>query len=160
MIETPPPAAPTSEERSLAALAHLFGWLIALIIFLTQRQRSAYVRFQAAQALAFHAATMALWALLMIVFLALVFGLAGAALTAGLEMAPAVPQSEDQWLTGLFLLGQGLALALAGGGICLSSISLALVIVRAYAAAQALRGSAFRYPWLGDRLEKWLGTEL
>lgn len=118
------------------------------------------MRFQAAQALAFHVVTMALWALLMIVFLVLVFGLAGAALVAGLEMAPAGPQSEDQALTGLFLLGEGLALGLAGGGICLSSVSLAMVVVSAYAAAQVLRGNAFRYPWLGDRLEKWLGAEL
>src|SRR5512144_621725 len=43
----------TSDERMLGALAHFFGILGALIIWVIQKDKSRFVRFQAAQALAF-----------------------------------------------------------------------------------------------------------
>ena len=44
---------PTSDERMLGALAHFFGIIGALIIWVLQKDKSRFVRFQAAQALAF-----------------------------------------------------------------------------------------------------------
>ena len=51
MTENPPP--PTSDDRLLSALAHLFGILVALIIWATHKDKSPSVRFQAVQAIAF-----------------------------------------------------------------------------------------------------------
>jgi uncharacterized Tic20 family protein len=46
------PPAPTSDERIMAALSHLFGPLVSLIVWATQKDKSAFVRFQSLQALA------------------------------------------------------------------------------------------------------------
>lgn len=47
--------APTEAEKSSAALAHYlnFIWLVPLIIYLTKKDESAYVRYEAAKSLNF-----------------------------------------------------------------------------------------------------------
>ncbi len=49
---------PNSDERMMAALAHFFGTIGALIIWVIQKDKSRFVRFQAVQALAFDFAVM------------------------------------------------------------------------------------------------------
>jgi uncharacterized membrane protein len=62
LVPVAPAPPPDQDERLMAALAQvctllspvLLGFALAGLIFLAWRQRSAYVRFQSAQALAFH----------------------------------------------------------------------------------------------------------
>ena len=44
---------PTSDEKMMGALAHVFGPLAAIIVWAIQKEKSRFVKFQALQALAF-----------------------------------------------------------------------------------------------------------
>lgn len=39
----------SSDERLMAAVSHLFGLLVAIIVWATQKEKSIFVRFQAVQ---------------------------------------------------------------------------------------------------------------
>ena len=52
------------EERLMAALSHFFGMLVALVIWITQKDKSNFVRFQALQAVGLDAILMVVTLLL------------------------------------------------------------------------------------------------
>jgi uncharacterized membrane protein len=45
----------SSDKNFLAAISHFFGFLVALIVWLLQKEKLPFVRFQAVQAMAFDA---------------------------------------------------------------------------------------------------------
>ncbi len=63
----PVSAAPTQDERIMAALAHIAliipyaGLVVPAIVWITQKDKSRWIRFQALQALAYQVALMLLW---------------------------------------------------------------------------------------------------
>jgi uncharacterized Tic20 family protein len=143
--ETPPVI--TSDERLLAAVAHLFGLLVALIVWATQKEKSLFVRFQSVQAIAFNGivmlASMALSGCLgVLMVLAMLVGVT----FIETQAAP----GEMDWL---FLI-QPLSIFLIF--ILWMPFSLLLLVIRVVAAWSVFRGKDFRYPVLGRQVEKFL----
>ena len=139
---------PTSEEKVLAALAHgsvLFAWfgpIAPTILWVTQRNKSKYVRFHALQAMGYQA--LAFWGWIL-GFIAVVIGMFGVIFVAALVLdsnqmeSPAIPIFLQFFtmlsifgLWGFFFLG-----GLVGAVFCMT-------------------GRQFRYPILGP----WLKTKL
>lgn len=147
-MNTTPPN-PTSEERVLAALAHvsaLFmgtGLIVPLIVYFTQRKKSAAVRFQALQALGYQVLGMALYLATSLVISPLltimvtVFSLASAA-------------ANNETLLWVVFIAEFFFLALLFG--LLGIYALAGVV----GAVACLSGKDFRYPWYGTWLEHYL----
>lgn len=134
---------PTRDERILAALSHasiaanifnLAGMIIATLIWLTQRERSAYVRAHALQALVYQLAVLLIsLALLLFWGMCLALSLLPAAVRPDLYRT-SPPNSFWVALLGLLVpLGFGLLATLYG-------------LLGSY---QAYRGHPFRYPLAG-----------
>ncbi len=138
---------PSQEERLTAALAHgsilLFGMGIvaAVVLWVTQKERSRYVAFQALQAVAYHIAGFAIFMASMACWLALYF----------VSLIPLIATPEESGGEALwfFLLATILMLA--------PFAQMGLWIVGGWwGAARALQGREFRYILIGRYLEGWL----
>jgi uncharacterized Tic20 family protein len=134
---------PTEDERVLASLAHagivtnaanLAGMIGAALIWATQREKSAYVRAHALQALVYQGACL-LIGLLLILFWSMCLGL---------SLLPAVfwPELHRTAPPNLFWL------ALIGGVVPLGFVICA-TLYGLYASIQAYRGRLFRYLLIG-----------
>jgi uncharacterized Tic20 family protein len=147
----PQPGEPSSDDRLLAGLAHLFGLWVALIIWFLQKDKSPYVKFQALQSVAYSLLLMALSLLAAGLYLA--FMLAG--VFGGLLVAAAATETGggEAWLSGFMFLLPAL--------VWMIFIPLGLLswIPRLVAAVQTLMGNPFRYPWLGWLVEKFLKND-
>jgi len=136
----------TSDERVMAIVAHLFGFLGALIVWALQKDKSGFVRFQATQALAFSV----LNSLGMMLLMAGGF-LVGFATAAVLAFGPS---SSENVPTALMIAVATPFLWTA----CLMPYSLVVFAVQMYAAFWVGNGRDFRYPWLGARVEDFLNS--
>ncbi len=146
---------PAQDERITAALAHigialpLTGLLLPVFIWLTQKDKSAFVRFQALQALAWHLALLALY----------FFG--GGCYTCSafgtfmfIPFMSSTPRGTDPSpLVMLPILAPILLMLffIAVGGL--------IMIMGIVGAVLALQGKDFRYPIIGRRVEKFLATK-
>ena len=139
---------PTSEERLLAGFAHFFGLWVALIIWLVQKDRSAYIRFQAVQAMAYAGITIAVNLLVFGCFFASFVGL-GLLTTLGFFIAA----QQDAAAGPLLLVPLLFPFSL---GSIVVVVAAAESLPRWIAAIQTLRGQDFRYPWLGRQVERFL----
>ncbi|RMF26825.1 MAG: DUF4870 domain-containing protein [Chloroflexi bacterium] len=148
---------PSQDERITAALAHaaiilfLLGTAVSAVIWVTQKEKSRYVAFQALQALIYQLATVLLGALgfacyfcsLIAVFIGLV------ATTSGVPPGGELQGTEVLPVVLLTFLPFGvLALMLIGG--------ILLVLYGMWGGLQALQGKPFRYVFIGRRLERAL----
>lgn len=153
MTAQPDTTGPTSDERLLAALAHFFGLVVALIIWATQKEKSRFVRFQAMQAMAFDAVLFVVFFLvfgciMITMFGGALFGVAGAA-------AAAADETTAGGVLGLLF---SLSFLLPFAATCLMFLlALGALAGRAVAAVNAYQGRNYHHPWLGDRVEKMLG---
>lgn len=141
MVET------TSDERVMAALAHFFGLIAALIVWATQKDKSRFVRFQALQAMAFDAAFMLAYLLFMFCMMGVIFIFVVAAALSAAQSAPS----------------DNLFPALAMGMIvpwsmfmCVLPLTLAAMLVRLVAAVSVVTGRNFRYPFIAARVDAFL----
>jgi uncharacterized Tic20 family protein len=143
-IPNPPFFSPhSSDERTWATLAHasallsLFtgagGLIAAAVIWLTQKDKSAWVGFHGLQSLIFQAAVMIVTVL--VVGVVWVVGFAVSFLTIGIGTFVAVPV--------MILVFFG-CFALVGGG----------TIYCLYGAYQVYQGREFRYIWVGDWVQR------
>jgi uncharacterized Tic20 family protein len=133
----------SSDERTMAALAHgsallnLFagvgGLIAALAIWLTQREKSAWVGFHALQSLVFQAAVLVLTVL--VVGVVWVVGFVISFATIGIGTFVAVPVMILAFFGGFVMVGAGIAYSL-------------------YGAYQVYQGHEFTYLVTG----KWLQT--
>ena len=137
-----------SDERTMAGIAHLFGLVVALIIWATQKDRSRFVRFQAAQAMLFDLMVVvvifALVGCLMVVMIGgMALGMGGLVLTAEQSSDPA------GWL---FALMTSIPFLMT----CpIMVVSLLIFVCRIVAAVQSFQGRDFRYPWLSKLVERF-----
>lgn len=147
---TEPSNPTTSDERLMGALAHFFGVVGALIVWVTQKDKSRFARFQAAQAMAFDLSVMLL---MMVVFFCL-FG----AMFVGIfgTMAVAVNSSTSPDTASPFLMFPFLLPSVMFT--CVMPLFLALLITKIVAAVSVLNGKDFRYPFLGAKVEKFLAN--
>lgn len=146
------PSIPASDDRLLAGLSHLLGFIVALIVWATQKDRSSYVRFQAVQAMAFDFVATSMAILLAgCVFLAsfaiIFLGTGGMAVAS--DQGSISPDASGP----LFALMFSLPFFLP----CLIILILgAILVARLVAAIQTMQGKDFRYPVLGRWVEKYL----
>jgi uncharacterized Tic20 family protein len=140
----------------LAALAHFFGLLVAFIVWVTQKDKSRFVRFQAIQAMLFDLLAyiftfLVVTILLVIIVGLLVLGIADIAIM-GSQANPSAETIRTMvaWMTAtpFFLAG------------ILVLISITIFVVRLIATIQTLQGKSFYYPWLGALVERSIGDRL
>jgi len=134
----PAESGPTQDERTLAALAHastllnlvtgFLGLIVAGIIWLSYRDRSRFVAFQALQSAVFQLATLVVVAIL-------------AAITA---VTWTISGLLTAVLIGLCLMPLALVLTLI-----VVLVLLAAIIYQLYAALQTYHGRDFEYWWVG-----------
>lgn len=139
---------PTSDERMMGALAHFFGLIGALIIYVMQKDKSRFVRFQATQALAFDLLTM----LVMFVLFFCVFGVmfVGMFGTMFAGFGSAGQPGDFSWL---MILPALFPFGMFG---CIFPFMIMLFLIRIVVTISVLNGNNFRYPWLGARVESFL----
>lgn len=142
----------TSHERTLASLAHLSvllgllsngvgGALAAVLIWLTQKERSSYVAFQALQAAAYQIVGMGVMTLAWCCWLGFYFA----------TWIPLIPQLEQNpdTLPPLFWIG------LASMVVPFAIMGL-WVLYGLWAAARVFQGADFRYLLVGRWVEHYL----
>ena len=142
---------PTSDERMMAALAHFLGLIGSFIIWALQKDKSRFVRFQAAQALAFDLITMLLMFVVFFCFFSMMFIGMFATMFAALNNA--TQPNNVSWLVAFpALLPFGLFTFIF-------PFSIARLVVRLIATISVLNGNPFRYPWLGAKVENFLAEK-
>jgi hypothetical protein len=140
---TPLASTHSTDERTSAALAHgsvllnLFsgvgGMIAALVIWLTQREKSTWVAFHALQSLVFQAAVIIITVLL--VGVVWVVGFIVSFATVGFGTIVAVPVMILVFFGGFVLIGAG-------------------VVYGLYGAYQVYQGREFQYKWIGDLVQR------
>ena len=133
----------TADERTMAALAHgsavlnLFagigGLIAAFVIWMTQREKSAWVAFHALQSLVFQA--IVLGGTVLVVALVWIVGFAVSFATIGFGTLVAVPVMILVFFVGFIIIG-------------------GVVVYGLYGAYQIYQGREFRYIWIGDWLAR------
>ncbi len=143
----------TSDERLMAAVSHLFGLLVALIIWVTNKDRSRYVRFQATQSMAFDLVVMVVTFILvgcLMVGMMAVMALG----TGGMIFSVQPDGSPPDGPFALFIL------LMTGVPFLIPCImvpyAMFLWVCRIVATIQTFQGKDFRYPWLGGQVERFL----
>lgn len=142
---------PTSDERMMAALAHFFGIIASLIIWALQKDKSRFVRFQAAQALAFDFITMLLMFVLSFCLVGVMFAGIFGTVFAGMSNQGA--SESFPWLMAFPILLPSLMFT------CIFPFSMALFVARIIATISVLNGNNFHYPYLGIRVEQFLAEK-
>ncbi len=151
---TQQPLTPTSDERVLAAIAHFFGFLVALIIWAFQKDKSRFIRFQSIQAMAFDLlililAFVVVGCMVFFIFGALAVGVGDIAIL-GSQANPSAEAVRTliALMTGVPLLLPCIFLPFIG----------AIFIAKLIATIQTFQGKDFHYPWLGDLVERSIGN--
>jgi len=151
----------TSDDRIMAALAHgavilgLWGVVISAVIWSTQKEKSAYVRFQALQAMVYQLCDTAAMMLLGLLVGFCGFGVLAVMMFGGLVTLAATTDSSSTPVPFLFF-NLFFPLGIVGLALPLLLIRLALIAYAFYGAYQAYLGRDFRYSVIGARVERYL----
>ena len=143
---------PTSDEGILAAVSHFFGFLVALIVWATQKDKSRFVRFQSIQAMAFDLMItiiifLTVGCMMVMIFGSVALGVGGIALTTNQSDPAAGP-------AGVFIALMTATPILIP---CIIFPLMAIIFVaRLIATIQTFQGKDFHYPWLGTLIERSL----
>ena len=148
---------PLPEERIMAALAHitilvpLMGVIAPIVIWITQKEKSRYVAFQALQATVFQLVLVLTWFIGMACYTVTIFFavfMAEGFLSSNPPGEPISGPAQAFGTLGVLIPFLVIGLVILAG--------LAAVIYGVVAAIQTLRGTAFRYAIIGDRVERFL----
>jgi uncharacterized Tic20 family protein len=143
---------PTSDDRIMAAISHLFGFLVALLVWVTQKDKSRYVRFQSIQAMAFDLMItviifITVGCMMVMIFGGVALGVGGIALIGSQNNPSAEP-------VGVFL---ALMTSVPFLFPCIILPLMAFIfIARLIATIQTFQGKDFHYPWLGSLIDRSL----
>lgn len=139
----------TSDEKLMSAVAHFFGPLVAIIVWITQKEKSRFVKFQALQALAFDMMLFLVTGVSSLcIFGAMFLGISASMLGAfNTSSAP-----EDIVL--LFFMAPFMFPFLTFA--CILPFSLLITVVRLIASISILNGRDYRYPFVGKWVENFL----
>jgi uncharacterized Tic20 family protein len=142
---------PSQDERITAALSHvsailpIWGLIVPIIIWATQREKSAYVRFQSLQALVFQVlmvlAAIVGWGGYILSFLGVFAFISFSTPSRGDEVPPL-------FLVSFFIPFCILGMMLIGG--------FALILYSLIGSVMTLQGKDFHYFIIGSRLERFL----
>jgi len=146
-------ANPGQDERIMAALSHVtaalpfLGTIAPIVIWVTQKDKSRYVAFQALQAAAYQLTMILAWFVGMACYVGSFFiTFLGAAAIPSLTSS----SSAEEW----FVLPMMLLPFLIFGSILVGGM--AFVIYGLVGAVMSLRGKEFRYVVIGRRVERYL----
>lgn len=139
---------PTSDEKMMGALAHVFGPLAAIIVWAIQKEKSRFVKFQALQALAFDMIV----AVILGGFFFCVFGVVFLGMSGSIFTAMNNPSSGNE-VAPFFFLPFMFPFMIFG---CIFPFSFVLMIVRLIAAISVLNGRNYHYPGIGKWLDNFL----
>ncbi len=145
--------ATTQDERVIAAMAHgaaiipFMGLVAAIVIWATQREKSAYVRFQALQAVAYQVSMVVLMFLAMGCYMCSFFGMF---LLIPLSEASSIGAAE-----GIFAMLGVFSPFLIFGVFML--LQLALIVYGIIGAVRTLQGMDFEYIVIGKRVRQYIG---
>lgn len=140
---------PTSDEKLMGALAHFFGPLVAIIVWITQKEKSRFVKFQALQALAFDMALFLVTGVTSLcIFGAIFLGMSATMLgTFNTSSSP-----ED--IIPIFFMAPFMFPFMTFA--CILPSSLGITVVRLIASISILNGRNYQYPLLGKWVENFL----
>jgi uncharacterized Tic20 family protein len=143
-------AIPTSDERILAAISHFFGFLLALVIWIFQKDKSRFVRFQSIQAMAFDLIItviiiITVGCMVVMILGSVALGIGGIAMTSN-------PNDPSSGPVGIFIALMT-AVPILIPCIIFPLIA-AIFVARLIATIQTLQGKDFHYPWLGALIER------
>ena len=139
-------AGPTQEERTMSAIAHgsviLFGTgiIAAIIVWITQKDKSRYVAFQALQSLIYQSLGLLVFGVSMCCWLGLYF-LSFIPLMASAEQGSSDPPAFFVFSMILLVVPFAIMGVWILGGL--------------WGAVRTLQGRDFRYLVIGDQLERW-----
>lgn len=147
--------APTSDERLMAAIAHFFGFFVALIIWATQKDKSRYVRFQSLQALVFDIVVPGIVTIVVGCVVALSLGLVALG-TGGIAIFGS-QNNPNAGPIGTFIF------LMTASPFAIPCIVIPLVmlifVVRLIASIETFQGKDFHYPLIGNFVERSLNQE-
>jgi uncharacterized Tic20 family protein len=143
----------TQDEALLAASAHLFGLLVAFIVWVTQKDKSPHVRFQSILAMSFDLLTIVITSLAAGTFIVIIIGMLILAIgDIAIFGSQANPIAE---------LMQTLVAGMTATPFLLVCLIIPVAIItigaRIFAAAQTIQGKSFFYPWLGESVGRAMG---
>ena len=141
----------SSDEKLMGALPHLFGLLVAVVVWMLQKDKSRFVKFQALQALAFDVIVMIAMGL---VFSCL-FGVMFLGMFGSIFMTAKTASSPDA-MGPLFFLPFMLPFTTFA---CIFPFSFLLLVLRIIAAVSILNGRNYHYPILGNWLDNFLDSK-
>jgi uncharacterized Tic20 family protein len=148
---------PSQEERIMAALSHIavllpfMGTVIPIVIWVTQKEKSRYVGFQALQATVLQLALLLIWFAGMACYMATFFlSFFGTILMSSASSSSQGTYGPETGLASLAFIIPVLVMVLMGIGF------IVFEIYGIVGAIQCLRGKAFRYVIIGDRVERFL----
>ena len=150
----PTATSPTQDDRIMAAVAHatailpFMGLIAPIIIWVTQKDKSPFISFQALQALVYQLTMLLAWFLGMFCYMCSFF-----VSFLGIAAAPVIDESSNP-LAPLLLVLPTLFPIIIFGLIFLGGI--VFIIYGLVAAVLVLQGRDFRYVILGERLERYL----
>lgn len=139
---------PTSDEKMMGALAHIFGPLVAIIVWAIQKDKSRFVKFQALQALVFDVIV----AVIMGAFFLCIFGVAFLGMSGSMFSVMNNPSSGND-VVPFFLLPVMFPFMIFG---CIFPFSFVLLIVRLITGISVLNGRNYPYPVIGKWLDNFL----
>jgi uncharacterized Tic20 family protein len=142
---------PTSDESLMAAISHFFGWLVALIVWATQKDKSPFVRFQAVQALAFDLITSIAVFLLVGCMAVFIFGVLGLGI-GDIAILGSQGNPTTESVRTVIALMAVVPLLMPCIFIPIGGF---IFIARLIATIQTFQGKNFRYPWLGTMVERY-----
>ena len=147
-MNAPDNVLPTSDEKMMGALAHVFGPLAAIIVWAIQKDKSRFVKFQALQALAFDVIV----AVIMGAFFLCIFGVVFLGMSGSMFTIMNHPSTGNE-VTPFFFLPLMFPFTIFG---CIFPLSFILLIVRLIAAMSILNGKNYHYPVIGKWLDNFI----
>jgi uncharacterized Tic20 family protein len=138
---------PTQDDKIISALAQgavllpVWGIIISTLIWITQREKSEYIRDQALQALSWQATQVAIWFVGMACYIASFFLIFGTMFATNPETTAGPPA--------------GFFFPFCVMGLLLLSF-LGFIVVGLYAALRNLQGAFFTYPIIGERVRAYI----
>ncbi|HSB67336.1 MAG TPA: DUF4870 domain-containing protein [Anaerolineales bacterium] len=146
------PFSQSSDDNLLAAIAHFFGFLVALIVWVTQKDKSRFVRFQSIQAMVFDISVSIIMLLvvgfvMILVFGSLALGIGDLVILGSQGNPTAEPvRTVVALLTAVPFLIPCILIPVVG----------VIFVIRLVATIQTFQGKNFHYPWLGRWVEGML----
>lgn len=137
----------TSDEKLMGGVAHIFGPLVAIIVWVTQKDKSPFVKFQSLQALAFDLFVIIVSGLSFFCLFGFMFlGMSWAMFTAIESISP------DGFMS-IFALPFIIPFVTFA---CVTPVSLGILVLRLIAGVTVLNGRNYKYPIIGKWLENFL----